>query len=93
MNMDEIMLTFLKYNDSNNERKKTANKANHSNSERKTNKQTNKQTKIYEQYIMKVKRSHQDEWEEVCHRKKEYVVENYTLHQTTNDNHGQIVVH
>jgi hypothetical protein len=45
MNMDEIMLTFLKYNDSNNERKKTANKANHSNSERKTNKQTNKQTK------------------------------------------------
>jgi hypothetical protein len=45
MNMDEIMLTFLKYNDSNNERKKTANKANHSNSERKTNKQTNKQNK------------------------------------------------
>ena len=34
MNMDEIMLTFLKYNDSNNERKKTANKAN------KQNKQT-----------------------------------------------------
>jgi hypothetical protein len=24
---------------------------------------------------MKVKRSHQDEWEEVCHRKKEYVVD------------------
>ena len=45
MNMDEIMLTFLKYNDSNNERKKTANKTNHSNSERKPSKQTNKQTK------------------------------------------------